>query len=154
MNSSPKNFQRTQAPMNKSKKGKSPSLHELAGEVKMNFFADENLYNDLFALESSKQLDKVFNQLEIMVKEYAGSVTSSQLRNVYAKIVKTKNPNDLKLLRPNLAYIAARQDNLKAKKFMAFIDLLIQQVDSPDKLQSFKKTMEAIVAYHKFYAKN
>lgn len=37
---------------------------------------------------------------------------------------------------------------------MAFIDHLIQQVNTEEELQSFKDTMEAIVAYHKLYAKN
>jgi CRISPR/Cas system CSM-associated protein Csm2 small subunit len=41
-----------------------------------------------------------------------------------------------------LAYIAARQEKVKAKEFMAFIDHLIQKVNTEDELHSFKKTME------------
>lgn len=136
------------------KSRKIQSLDELADNVKRNFFANETLYNDLFALDTSIQLDKVFDQLKCMVQQYAYSVTTSQLRNVYAEIVKTKTINDLKLIRPHLAYIAARQDNDNAKSFIAFIDHLIQQVNTNEKLQSLKATMEAIVAYHKYYAKN
>ncbi len=117
-------------------------------------FRKISVYNDLFALDKSTQLDKVFNQLEIFVKKYANSITTSQIRNIYNKIVKIKDTKDLKLMRPNLAYIAARQDNDNAKTFTVFIDHLIQQVNSQDELESFKKVMEAIVAYHKFHAKN
>jgi CRISPR-associated protein Csm2 len=117
-------------------------------------FRKISVYNDLFALEKSTHLDKVFNQLEIFVKKYANSITTSQIRNIYNKIVKIKDTKDLKLMRPNLAYIAARQDNDNAKTFTVFIDHLIQQVNSQNELESFKKVMEAIVAYHKFHAKN
>jgi len=123
----------------KSKGRKNFRLSDLAEEVKKEFFADENLFKDLFKLKSSTCLDKVFDQLELMVKYYANSVTTSQLRNVYAEIVKTKKPNDLKLLRPKLAYIAARQDHLNAKKFMAFIDHLIQQVNTEERIAIFQR---------------
>ena len=80
-----------------------------------------------------------------------------QLRNIYAKIVDCDTVKSLKMLRPNLAYIAAKQKN--AKDVVMFLDQLIQDVkDDPKQdvednkhLISFKKVMEAIVAYHKFH---
>lgn len=154
MNTNPNNNHGNSPSGNNGKSGKIQNPDKLADNIKINFFSDKTLYNDLFALKSSMQLDKVFDQLKIMVQQYADSVTTSQLRNVYAEIVKAETSNDLKLIRPHLAYIAARQEKVKAKEFMAFIDLLIQKVNTEDELHSFKKTMEAIVAYHKFYAKN
>jgi len=41
------------------KSWKIQSPEKLADNVKKKFFPDETLYNDLFALESSIQLDKV-----------------------------------------------------------------------------------------------
>jgi hypothetical protein len=52
----------------KSKGRKNFRLSDLAEEVKKEFFADENLFKDLFKLKSSTCLDKVFDQLELMVK--------------------------------------------------------------------------------------
>ena len=131
-------------------------LSELANDAKKIFLnnSDESVFKNLLNMQECQQLDKVFEQIENFVYKYAESVTTNQLRNVYNEIVKIQTIRDLKLIRPNLAYIAARQDNKKAKEFMAFIDLLIQKVNTEKELQSFKKTMEAIVSYHKFYAKN
>jgi len=154
MNTNPNNNQGNSHSGDYGKSWKIQSPEKLADNVKKKFFPDETLYNDLFALESSIQLDKVFDQLKLMVQQYADSVTTSQLRNVYAEIVKAETSNDLKLIRPHVAYITARQEKDKAKEFMAFIDLLIQKVNTNNELHSFKKTMEAIVAYHRFYAKN
>lgn len=141
------------------KKGKNKEnkdLSALANKAKEIFLnnSDESVYNDLLNLQKSQQIDKVFTHIEEFVKIYADSVTTSQLRNIYNEIVKIESIGDLKLIRPHLAYVAARQEKDKAKEFMAFIDLLIQKVNTDDELHSFKKTMEAIVAYHKFYAKN
>lgn len=138
------------------KKNEKDSLPVLANKAKKIFLdnSDETVFKDLLNLQESKQLDKVFEQIEQFVDKYAESVTTSQLRNVYNEIVKIQSVRELKLIRPHLAYVAARQDKekAKAKEFMAFIDLLIQQVNTENELESFKKTMEAIVAYHKFYA--
>lgn len=140
----------------KGKTNENKDLSELANDAKKIFLnnSDENLFKDLLNLQESQQLDKVFEQIEKFVKKYAESVTTSQLRNVYNEIVKIQSVGNLKLIRPHLAYVAARQDKDNARKFIAFIDLLIQKVNTENELESFKKTMEAIVAYHKFYAKN
>jgi CRISPR-associated protein Csm2 len=116
--------------------------------------SDETVFKDLLNLQESNQLDKVFKLTDQFVEKYAESVSTSQLRNVYNEVVKIQSVEDLKLIRPHLAYVAARQDKNNAREFIAFIDLLIQQVNTKNELESFKKTMEAIVAYHKYYAKN
>lgn len=107
--------------------------------------------------EENIELDMVFNAISKFVKVECKSITTTQLRNIYAKIVNCDTVKSLKMLRPNLAYIAARQKN--AKDVVMFLDQLIQDVkDDPKQdvednkhLISFKKVMEAIVAYHKFH---
>jgi CRISPR-associated protein Csm2 len=60
----------------------------------------------------------------------------------------------LKMLRPNLAYVAARQDkNVDGKKVIALIENLVRDVQTPEQLENFKTFMEALVAYHKYYGK-
>ena len=135
------------------------TLHDFAQEVKSEYFG-EALFGQLLQLntpdaELQKKLpvDAIINAVETFVKAYANAISPTQLRNIYSKIKGVKSSLELKLLRPNLAYIAARQQNDKkdnAKKIIAFIDLLIQNTDDKS-LDSFKKLMEIIIAYHKFH---
>jgi len=151
------NYQKKSFPQDKKGKNKeNKDLSALANEAKKKFLnnSDESVFDDLLNLQKSQQIDKIFTHIEKYVKHYTVSVTTTQLRNIYNEIVKIESIGDLKLIRPHLAYVAARQEKDEAKEFMTFIDLLIQKVNTNDELDSFKKTMEAIVAYHKFYAKN
>jgi len=55
-----------------------------------------------------------------------------------------------------LAYMAGRTSGrgaLEVKSFLSFIDLLIKETQE-ETLNDFKKFMEMIVAYHKYYGKN
>ena len=84
-------------------------------------------------------------------------VTTSQLRNVYDKVKKIKGDNAvnaLKLIRPNLAYIAGREKGEEAQKFLAFLDLLIKSVTTNKQVEEFQTFFEAVVAYHRFYGKS
>ncbi len=147
-------------PFSQDKQGKNKENKDLltyANKAKEIFLnnSDESVYDDLLNLQKSQQIDKVFTHIEKFVKHYTDSVTTTQLRNIYNEIVKIESIENLKLIQPHLAYVAARQEKDNAKEFIAFIIIyLIQKVNTDDELNSFKKTMEAIVAYHKFYAKN
>lgn len=121
---------------------------ELASEVISEYF--KGLENDLLSLNDITKIKSIFSGLENFTQKMSSGLTTSQLRNVYSKILEAKTPVELQLLRPNLAYVAARNDKKEAKKVMAFVDYLIQQVDSPEKQKSFNKVLEAIVAYHKY----
>ncbi|PKQ67673.1 type III-A CRISPR-associated protein Csm2 [Raineya orbicola] len=110
------------------------------------------LKNELLNFQKSSKIDEVFNKTEEFVKNYSQSITAHQLRNIYQEIKKANEVLDLKLLRPNLAYIAGRLDKGEGKEFVAFVDALIREVDSKEKLENFKDFMEAVVAYHKFYS--
>jgi len=121
---------------------------ELANEVMDTHF--KGLENDLLSLNDITKIKSIFSGLEKFIQKMSSGLTPSQLRNVYSKILEAKSPIELQLLRPNLAYVAARNDRQEAKKVMAFVDFLIQQVDSPEKQKHFNKVLEAIVAYHKY----
>ncbi|MDO4763649.1 MAG: type III-A CRISPR-associated protein Csm2 [Flavobacteriaceae bacterium] len=99
-------------------------------------------------------LDNVFSNIETFVKEECRAITTTQLRNIYSKIISVSDVASLKMLRPNIAYIAARQigkAQYQAKNVVMFYDKLIQGVKDEKHLESFKKVMEAIVAYHKYH---
>lgn len=120
----------------------------MADEVVNEYF--KGLENDLLSLNDITKIKSIFSGLETFTKKMASGLTTSQLRNVYSKILEAETPVELQLMRPNLAYVAARNDKAEAKKVMAFIDYLIQKVDSAEKQKYFNKVLEAIVAYHKY----
>lgn len=125
------------------------TMAELAKEVIDTHFKE--LENDLLSLNDITKIKSIFFQLENFIKEVSSGLTTSQLRNVYGRILDAKDLLALQLIRPNLAYVAARNKDVKAKKVMALIDFLIQTVNEPKKHKSFNKVMEAMVAYHKFH---
>jgi CRISPR-associated protein Csm2 len=133
------------------------TFKKLAEGVKGSVFKDN--FDEILKMSKTDKLDNLLNSIE----EFAGRpkesqklgacVTTSQLRNVYDKAKKATEPNGLKLIRPNLAYIAGRDKGIEVQKFLAFLDLLIQEVKNHDQLKEFKTFFEAVVAYHKFYGK-
>ncbi|MDD4437416.1 MAG: type III-A CRISPR-associated protein Csm2 [Tissierellia bacterium] len=148
-------FKQQSQPHNKNRLETS-TLQYFAQKAKKLYF-EGALFEQLLHLNTSdiglqKELpvDAIINAVEKFVKDYANDISPTQLRNIYSKIKGVKSSLELKLLRPNLAYVAARHGNDKAKEMIAIIDLLIQKTDD-DSLDSFKKLMEIIIAYHKFY---
>ncbi|MBA1336541.1 MAG: hypothetical protein HPY66_2976 [Firmicutes bacterium] len=82
-----------------------------------------------------------------------GKVTTSMIRKVYSRVMNAKNAKELKMLRPQFAYTAGRNEKkLELKEFMDILDHLVREMvpESEDQMDNFKKFMEAIVAYRKF----
>lgn len=127
------------------------SFGELGEEVRNKFFKEN--FAELLNMSKATELDKILNKIEDFVKLEGKNLSTSQLRNIYDKAVKTETLNDLKLIRPNLAYIAGRSTNDNEKSLVAFIDLLIKEIKSDEQVNEFKIFFEAVVAYHKFYGK-
>jgi len=132
---------------------KSQTFAELA-EKGNNFFG--GLKQELLKFKQSQKIDELFAKTEEFVQQYAKDLTTHQLRNIFQEIKKANDITSLKLIRPNLAYIAGRLDANKKneKTFVAFLDSLIKEVKNDNHLENFKDFMEAVVAYHKFYGKN
>ncbi|MCI4669969.1 MAG: type III-A CRISPR-associated protein Csm2 [Bacteroidia bacterium] len=125
-------------------------------------YATDHLLNNLLNLklkeisgdpEKMKGMNALVTELENLVRHYAKSITTSQLRNIYSVIKEMQEDEmaNLVLLRPKLAYISARQQKKEAQEFTQFISDLISRVNSRDDFRNFKTVMEAIVAYHKLY---
>lgn len=133
---------------NKNSTVKDQEKQSSVDDIKNQYF--NGTYDYLLKLfEENTPLNEVFNSIEKFVKNECKVITTTQLRNIYAKVVLAEKNSELKMLRPNLAYIAARQN--KAKNIIKFIDQLIQKVNNEQQLKSFKKVMESFVAYHKFH---
>lgn len=96
---------------------------------------------------------KVIDSLKMFVEKTGRNITTSQLRNIYSKILSVKEDNltALQLIRPKLAYVAARQQRSEARELVMFFDEIISLVKTPEQLKSFKIFFESVIAYHKFY---
>lgn len=125
------------------------TFEELALEVKNKYFSKSS--EDILRMSQSEGLDLLLNDVELYVKEEAAYISPSQLRNIYGSAMKAQSINELKMLRPKLAYAAGKKREIKS--FFAFIDYLIKKVDTLEKLSEFKTFFESVVAYHKRYAK-
>lgn len=132
---------------------KKKTFQDLALDVKKQFFNDN--IDELLNMSNTNNLDTILNTIEKFVSKEGRNLSTSQLRNIYDKVKKMKDDdlNALKLLRPNLAYIAGRSSNDNEKSLLAFLDLLIKSINSEKQVKEFKIFFEAVVAYHKFYGK-
>lgn len=107
--------------------------------------------------KNGKILNDIIDKTDRLVNQVGRQLTTSQLRNIYAKIKVMKDPKEAIMLRPKLAYIAARQRNAYARIIPNFINaqlaLLAKEDNNPEKnkqrLESLKTLVEMIVAYHK-----
>ena len=96
-----------------------------------------------------------YNHLVAKVKDYvaknARSISSSQLRNIFGKVLRAKEPFDVYQLRPKLAYVAGRSDKGPMKELVFLLDELIQSIQNKDQLKNFKDFFESIIAYHRYF---
>lgn len=88
-------------------------------------------------------------------------ITTSQIRKVYSAVKKIQmkvqvdtefERNDLVLLKPKLAYVAARAPRgreASTEKLKDALTQAIEQVDDHDKFKNFVNFFEATLAYHK-----
>lgn len=124
------------------------SFTEYYDDVKRTYFGS---FPDILNVEKTDNLDGLLSAIEKFVKETGVKTSTSQLRNVYDCVIKTHGVNELKMIRPKLAYIAGRGKQDDEKKFLGFIDGLIKTVKTEDQRKNFKVFFESVVAYHKFH---
>jgi len=117
-----------------------------------NFFPQT--YSELLRIgKDESKTAEVINEIKSFVERYGRNITTSQLRNIYSKITSLNDDNisGLQLVRPKLAYIAARQKNRQAREFIGFMDEMVSKIEDAGQFRSFKIFFESVVAYHKYY---
>lgn len=120
---------------------------------------------------SMQEID--FKDLDIIADNAAKSfvqkdkIKTNQVRNVFGEIVKMRTEYSqnkkyeairraMILLKPKLAYAAARQKSMENFKntFNKLIELVENAEDKNNAVERFFDFTEAIVAYHKYYEEN
>ena len=97
------------------------------------------------------------------ISDRRNGVTTSQIRRVYSAVKKIQTkvqmgekfqPNELILLKPKLAYAAARAPETRKPNTEKLKDVLTEAiglVDDDKKFQNFVAFFEAVLAYHKAF---
>lgn len=128
------------------------SFLDLGQKLHQKYFDETNV---LSSFSDASKADELIKNIDKLVSDEAEYLSASQLRNVYDKIISANDLMALKMIRPQLAYMAGRvsgKDVFKIKSFLSFIDYLIKET-TEESLDTFKKFMEMIVAYHKYHSK-
>ena len=91
---------------------------------------------------------------ESLGRKLARKLKTAQIRKVYSAVKKIQmsrefNRNELIMLKPKLAYAAARNEDVEGLKVA--LTEAIDHVDDNDKFKNFVDFFEAILAYHKAY---
>jgi CRISPR type III-A-associated protein Csm2 len=135
-------------------KTKTETPADMLAKTKVHFGV---IYADLLQMHLSNQPDDLIEKIREFVKEEGKSatVTTHQLRNIYDKVKSLPETEEglveLKLLRPMLAYIAARQSTMRT--MTALFDDLIKSASKPVDVKGMKNFMQAVVAYQKYFEK-
>ncbi len=96
-------------------------------------------------------LETLLDNLKQYVKDKGKSISTSQLRNIFARVKPLRTKQSLQLIRPQLAYIAARQNTAEARSVVDFLEAVISNVKEDKQVDDFIAFFEAIVAYRKFH---
>ncbi len=91
---------------------------------------------------------------ENLGRKLARNLKTAQIRKVYGAVKKIQmseefNRNELIMLKPKLAYAAARKSEVEDLKDV--LTQAINQVDNAEKFKNFVDFFEAILAYHRAY---
>ncbi|MBK5261557.1 MAG: type III-A CRISPR-associated protein Csm2 [Peptostreptococcaceae bacterium] len=125
---------------------------------------NNTIFKDITPLEfndSNSEITKQLEKLEKVVETKFGNrkdvgvmanyLSSTQLRSLYDKIKQCKKVGAIQMLYPKVVYIAARQNDNLGKNIVMEIAGFIKEIKTDEELQSFKKFMEAVVAFQKYY---
>ncbi|MBZ4677010.1 MAG: csm2 [Anaerophaga sp.] len=100
-----------------------------------------------------EETGKTIENLKNFVLKNGKDISISQVRNLYSKARAAKNEIELQLLRPQIAYMVARQQTYKKESVRKFFLLQDNLISKGISLSDFLKVFEAIVAYHKYFGK-
>ncbi|GEM_PF-880893 len=98
--------------------------------------------------------DALVNAAESLGRKLAKNLKTAQIRRIFSAVKKIQmstdfQRNELILLKPKLAYAAARNPDVEVLKDT--LTQAINQVDNREKFTNFVEFFEAILAYHKAF---
>lgn len=121
--------------------------------VKLEFLDEKDISKMLTFSDLGNGLELFIDRIDNYVAKCGGAITPTQIRNIYNKIIKVDDnyPVRLQLLRPKLAFVAAKLKQNNQKIIVNLLMSAIKQVKTKEQVKNFKMFMEAFVAYHKYH---
>ncbi len=102
-----------------------------------------------------KYLNFLLSETEQFVKDVLKQgVTKTQLRNIFETFKKCDSNSSMQMLKPKLIYTAGRLTNSLIQEFIFELVKVTQSLNGENDFQKLKKYIEAVLAYHKYYAKS
>ncbi len=110
---------------------------------------------DLILHPTAEKFNTLLDRTKAFIERRAKKITTSQLRNIFARIKSAQEATDLYRLRPLLAYAAGRatrKDEQEAlTDLVVLMDTVIREVKTPEDVRSFQQFSESLVAYHRYF---
>lgn len=121
--------------------------------VRLDFLNEKDIAKILTFSSLDSDLELFIDRIDYYVQKCGGVITPTQIRNIYNKIIKVDDakPTQLQLLRPKLAFVAAKLKQDNQKIIVNLLMSCIKQVKTKEQVKNFKMFMEAFVAYHKYH---
>ena len=117
----------------------------------------EQRVDDILMMKSlpADRISSLLDDIKSYAQHNAAKLNTSQLRNIFSKVLGAKELSQLQLIRPKLMYVAARQQDREAKKVVEFFERIITKIkttnpENTEGVNNYKTFMEAFVAYHKY----
>ena len=104
---------------------------------------------DILNFRQTEAIAPLLDHLKVYAEDKGRSLTTSQLRNIFSKVKPIATRQKLQLIRPKLAYVAARQKSGLAEQVVNFLESIIKKVETDAQVKDFVAFFEAFVAYHK-----
>lgn len=102
-----------------------------------------------------EELRTLLDDVEGFVKQKeVSNLTAGQVRTIYAIIQEVEDIKGLHLKRPELAFVAAKQDSNNVKEVLNFFMDIIKQATTKEHLQNIKDFTASFLKYHKLYGTN
>ncbi len=114
-------------------------------------YQGENYYDKILEFRNPDVTENLIKCINNYMQEKGGSISSSQLRNIFNLLKKITSKEKLVLSKPKLIYIAGRQNDNNTKEFVILVDKLLSDITENSQIEDFKLFLESIIAYHKFH---
>jgi CRISPR/Cas system CSM-associated protein Csm2 small subunit len=137
-------FHRFQEAMN----DKRVSSEQMARDLNRAF--GNTTLEEILYLRKSKNINQILNGFQNYLQQNVKGITSTQLRNIFSKMLTVRDFKALKRLRPVLVYTAARQGTRESVKLIFLILELLKQVNSESDKKEFLYVIEVLVSLHKY----
>lgn len=135
------------------RKGMQEEIRRKIGEIYKRVEKElDQLFPRIFEGEESRELVEIAEALGCYLAK--NKLTTSQIRNVYARVKEGLGREEIDMLRPLLAYAAARHSSVKP--LQRVLDKALQKIPREEEnykkyYKKFRDFFQAILAYHRYY---